>query len=125
YFDWLLAFFKRLDAEEKRGVAEGLSEEELAIFDLLTKPQIALTPKETAEIKKVAKALLAKLKNEKLVLDWRKQQTTRAGVLTTIKEVLDELPRAYTTELYEQKCDSVYQHFYDAYAGQGKSLYSS
>jgi hypothetical protein len=30
-----------------------------------------------------------------------------------------------TTEFYEQKCDSVYQHFYDTYAGQGKSLYSS
>lgn len=48
---------------------------------------------------------------EKLVLDWRKQQTTRAMVLTTIKDVLDELPRAYTKDLCEQKCDIVYQHF--------------
>ena len=65
-----------------------------------------------------------KLKKEKLVLDWRKQQTTRAGVLVTIQEVLDELPRAYTPELYQQKCDTVYQHFYEAYLGQGQSVYA-
>ncbi len=93
------------------------------IFDLLTKPEITLTKQETAEVKKVAKSLLAKLKQEKLVLDWRKQQTTRAMVFTTIQEILDELPRTYTKELYEQKCDAVYQHFYEAYMGQGKSVY--
>jgi type I restriction enzyme R subunit len=121
----LLVFAKRLDSEDKRGLAEQLTEEELVIFDLLTKPEIALTDKESAEVKKVAKALLEKLKKEKLVLDWRKQQTTRAGVLVTIQEVLDELPRAYTPELYQQKCDTVYQHFYEAYLGQGKSVYAA
>jgi type I restriction enzyme R subunit len=113
-----------LNAEEKRGLAEQLTEEELVIFDLLTKPNITLTPQETADVKKVAKSLLEKLKQEKLVLDWRKQQTTRAMVLVTIQEVLDDLPRAYTKELYEAKCDTVYQHFYEAYLGQGKSVYA-
>jgi type I restriction enzyme, R subunit len=123
FFDKLLAFAGRLDTEEKRGIAEQLTEEELVVFDLLTKPNVTLTSEETAEVKKVAKSLLAKLKKEKLVLDWRKQQTTRAMVFTTIKDVLDELPRAYTKELYEQKCDTVYQHFYEAYTGQGRSVY--
>jgi type I restriction enzyme R subunit len=123
FFDKLLAFARRLDAEEKRGLRETLTEEELVIFDLLTKPEIALTKQETAEVKKVARSLLEKLKKEKLVLDWRKQQTTRAMVLTTIQEILDELPRTYTKELYEQKCITVYQHFYEAYAGQGESVY--
>ena len=77
------------------------------IFDLLTKPDVVLTPQETADVKKVARTLLKKLKNEKLVLDWRKQQTTRAMVLVTIKDELNELPRAYSKELYEQKCDAV------------------
>jgi type I restriction enzyme R subunit len=54
----------------------------------------------------------------------RKQQQTRAMVLTTIKDILDQLPRAYSKELYEKKCDVVYQHFYEAYMGQGKSLYA-
>ena len=124
FFAKLMAFTKKLNAEEKRGLAEQLTEEELVIFDLLIKPNITLNPKETAEVKKVAKALLAKLKQEKLVLDWRKQQTTRAMVFTTIKDILDQLPRAYTKELYDQKCDVVYQHFYESYMGQGKSFYA-
>ncbi len=42
----------------------------------------------------------------------------------TIETVLEtELPRVYTKELYDEKCDVVYQHFYNAYYGQGKSLY--
>jgi type I restriction enzyme R subunit len=123
FFDKLLVFAKRLDAEEKRGIAEQLTEEELVIFDLLTKPDVALNKQESGEVKKVAKTLLEKLKREKLVLDWRKQQTTRAMVLVTIKDILNELPRAYTKDLYEQKCDTVYQHFYEAYLGQGKSVY--
>ena len=124
FFDKLLMFAKRLDAEERRGIAEQLTEEELVIFDLLTKPDVALTNQETAEVKKVARSLLEKMKQEKLVLDWRKQQTTRAMVFTTIKDILDQLPRAYSKELYEQKCDTVYQHFYESYMGQGKSVYA-
>jgi len=124
FFAKLMAFTKKLNAEEKRGLAEQLTEEELVIFDLLTKPQITLTPQETAEVKKVARALLEKLKQEKLVLDWRKQQTTRAMVLVTIQDILNELPRVYTKDLYDQKCDVVYQHFYESYMGQGKSAYT-
>jgi type I restriction enzyme R subunit len=124
FFAKLMAFTKKLNEEEKRGIAENLTEEELVIFDVLTKPEIALTKQETAEVKKVAKALLAKLKQEKLVLDWRKQQTTRAMVFTTIKDLLDQLPRVYSKELYDQKCDVVYQHFYESYIGQGKSVYA-
>ncbi len=124
FFAKLMAFAKKLNTEEKRGLAEQLTEEELVIFDLLTKPEIALTKQEAAEVKKVARSLLAKLKQEKLVLDWRKQQTTRAIVFTTIKDALDQLPRAYTKELYEQKCDVVYQHFYESYIGHGKSIFA-
>ena len=42
-------------------------------------------------------------------------------VFTTVKDILDQLPRTFTPELYEQKCDLVYQHFYEAYSGQGNS----
>jgi hypothetical protein len=124
FFARLMAFTTKLNAEEKRGLAEQLTEEELVIFDLLTKPEISLTKQETAEVKKVAKSPLAKLKQGKLVLEWRKQQTTRAVVFATIQEILDELPRTYTKELYEQKCDALYQHFYEAYMGQGNNVYA-
>ena len=124
FFDKLLIFAKELNEEEKRGVSENLSEEELAIFDLLYKPD--LTGKEKKQLKSVAKNLLEALKKEKLVLDWRKRQQTRADVLLTIQNILDEkLPRSYTPEIYKEKCDLVYQHFYESYYGVEKSVYSS
>jgi type I restriction enzyme R subunit len=124
-FDRLMAFTKRLSEEEKRGIAERLTEEELVIFDLLTKPDMKLTKPEELEVKKVARELLETLKKEKLVLDWKKRQTTRASVRFTVETVLDRLPRVYTPPLYEQKCELVYQHVFDSYSGQGKSPYST
>jgi len=76
------------------------------------------------EIEKGTIIGLEKLKQEKLVLDWCKQQTTRARVLITIQDTLDKLPRTYTKELSETKCGVVYQHFYEAYLGQGQSVYT-
>ncbi|HEY4675883.1 MAG TPA: type I restriction endonuclease subunit R [Candidatus Angelobacter sp.] len=118
FFARLMAFTQRLSDEEKRGIAEQLSEEELTLFDLLTKPDPVLTKAEERQVKKVAKGLLETLKREKLVLDWRKRQTTRASVRYTIETVLDELPRTYTPEIYQKKCDVVYQHFFDSYSGK-------
>jgi type I restriction enzyme R subunit len=123
WFAKLTAFAQKLSEEEKRGISEQLSEEELVIFDLLTKPEIKMTKTEEQQVKKVAKDLLATLKRERLVLDWKKRQTTRAAVLVTIETVLDQLPRVYTPELYQQKCQSVYQHVFDSYQEQSKNLY--
>lgn len=124
FFAKLVTFVKELSVEEQRGVSEKLTEEELALFDILTKPEIDMTDGEKESVKKVARMLLQTLKEAKLVLDWRKKQRTRADVYATVKTVLDELPRAYTTELYDQKCDTVYQHVYDSYQGEGQSIYA-
>jgi type I restriction enzyme, R subunit len=121
----LIAFTKKLSAEERRGLSENLSEEELVIFDLLTKPNITLTKAEEIEVKKVSKSLLEKLKAGKFVLDWRKQRTTRAQVEITIMDELDKLPETYNTELYKAKCSVVFQHVYETYSGQGSSLYGN
>ncbi len=121
----MVTFVKELSEEEQRGVSEKLSEEELALFDILTKPEINMTDKEKEEVKKVARHLLQTLKEAKLVLDWRKKQRSRADVYTTVKTILDELPRAYTPELYDQKCGTVYQHVYDSYQGEGRSIYAA
>lgn len=125
FFDELLAFTKRLSQEEQRAVAENLSEEELAVFDLLMRPHPDLSDAEVKEVKGVARELLETLKREKLVLDWRRRQQSRAGVLTTVQDVLDKLPRAYTTEMYNEKCQRVYQHIFDAYADATKSVYGT
>jgi type I restriction enzyme R subunit len=84
-----------------------------------------LSNAEERDVKKVAKELLGTLKKEKLVLDWKKRQTTRASVRYTVETVLDHLPRVYTPQVYEQKCEQVYQHVFDSYAGQSSSIYVS
>jgi type I restriction enzyme R subunit len=123
-FERLVRFAQSLNAEERRGVAEGLTEEELALFDLLTKPDPTLSKAEEAQVKKVARTLLETLKRERLVLDWRKRQQSRQAVRVCIEEVLDKLPPAYAPEVYQRKCDLTYQHVYDAYFGEGRSIYS-
>ena len=120
----LLEFAESLNEEQRRHVQEKLTEEELALFDVLIKPEMALAPKEQQQVKKTARQLLTTLK-EKLVLDWRKKQQARAEVLFTIEKVLDDdLPRTYTTELYRRKCELVYQHIFDNYYGNGRSVYN-
>ena len=121
----LIDFAEALSDEQKRHIQENVSEEELALFDILIKPEMELKEKEKQEVKKVARSLLETLKQEKLVLDWRKKQQARADVLYTIEKVLDDdLPRSYSTEIYKKKCEMVYQHVYDNYYGNGQSLYN-
>lgn len=123
FFAQLVNLVQGLNEEEKRGIAEQLGEEELAIFDLLTKPAPKLTKKEREQVKKVAKDLLDTLKAERLVLDWRKKQAARVAVRLEIEEMLDRLPDLYTRDLYEQTCELVYQHVYDSYYGLGRGVY--
>jgi len=124
FFTKLMAFAQELNAEEKRGIVEKLSEEELAIFDLLTRPEMTLGKKEELQVKRVAQKLLETLKEEMFVLDWRKRQQSRAAVLVSIEETLNILPRIYTPELFQNKCDLVYQHVYDSYFGPEQSIYA-
>jgi type I restriction enzyme R subunit len=123
FFEELLKFAQSLTEEEQRGIAEGLTEEELALFDLLTKPEPKLTRKEEAEVKKVVRELLEVLKAEKLVLDWRKRQRSKAAVRAFIELELEKLPPAYGDDLWQQKCELTFQHIFDAYPGEGRSIY--
>jgi type I restriction enzyme R subunit len=125
FFADLVEFAQELNIEDKRAISENLTEEELAIFDLLTKPDISLTEKEKHEIKKVAKELLLTLKQEKLVLDWRRRQQTKAAVKVAIEEILARLPESYSTEAYQRKCQEVYQHVYECYSEAGLSIYTT
>lgn len=125
YYRRLLEFVKNLDEEEKRAISENLTEEELAIYDLLVNPPLKMTQKDIMAVKKVAHDLLEKLKSEKLVLDWRKKQQARAAVRLCIEETLEGLPPVFTTEIYRQKCGLIYQHVYESYYGSGRSVYSA
>jgi type I restriction enzyme R subunit len=123
FFQELLRFGKDLTEEEARSLAEGLTEEQLAIFDLLMRPSPELSEDEEAQVKRVAQELLTVLKRGKIVLDWRKEQATRAGVRVAVEETLDRLPEKFTRQIYAQKCDVVYQHVFDSYWDDGHSVY--
>jgi len=123
FFQELLKFGKDLTEEEARSLTEGLTEEQLAIFDLLMRPAPELSENEKTQVKRVAEELLAVLKRGKIVLDWRKEQATRAAVRVAVEETLDRLPERFTRQIYAQKCDIVYQHVFDSYWDDGHSVY--
>jgi type I restriction enzyme R subunit len=116
-FEQLLAFIRRMSEEEQRAVREGLDEEELAIFDLLTKPEPKLTKPQEVTVKAIARKLLAKLKREKLILDWRLKENAKADIRQTIREEFDELPEVYDRRIWEDKVERTFQFMFERYPG--------
>lgn len=122
-FEELVALSNSLSEEQQRHVRENVSEEELVIFDILTRPAPKLTSEESAEIKKVARELLAKIKGL-LVLNWRSKSSARSQLKLAIEDALDTgLPHAYTPEIYRQKCSAVFEHVYESYPERDVNVY--
>ena len=123
-FEELLKLSLSLNDEEQRHVRENMSEEELVILDILTRPAPELSTEERDEVKKVARDLLVKLKGL-LVLNWRQKSTARSQLKLAIEDTLDlGLPRAYTPELYRQKCSAVFEHVYESYPERDAGVYA-
>ena len=121
----LVALTNDLTEEEKRHLDENLTEEELAILDILTKPEPKLSKKEFETVKAAAQTLIQVIKKEKLVLNWRKKQSTRAKVKEAIETICDEtLPEIYDKDLFQEKCNSLYNHFYDYYNNAQDNIYN-
>ena len=109
-FEKLKAFLRSLDEEQGRAAREGLREDELAIYDLLTRPEPKLTKAQDAEVKKVARELLVRLHDKVAVFEWHRRQQTRSDVEWTIKEVLNTLPEEpYPEELWNSKVEATWQ----------------
>jgi type I restriction enzyme R subunit len=124
-FDELMKLSRGLNEEQQRHVRENMSEEELVIFDILTRPAPALHADERVEVKKVARVLLNRLK-ELLVLNWRQKSTARSQLKLAIEDVLDTgLPRAYDKPLYEQKCSAIFEHVYESYPERNQGVYAA
>ena len=114
-FKELLALSRSLSDEEQRHGREQLTEEELTVFDLLTRPGPDLAPAERDEVKKVARRLLQRVRGA-LVLNWRQKAQARAQVKLAIEDAIDEgLPRAYTPDLYKSKCTVVFEHVFETF----------
>ncbi|MEB0003945.1 type I restriction endonuclease subunit R [Cryobacterium sp. RTC2.1] len=125
-FDELVKLSRSVREEEQRAVREGLTEEELAIYDLLLKPAPDLTARELQDLKLASSGLLTAMKRERLVVDWRKRQQSRAAVRVEVESQLDRiLPRSFSVDLYKKKCDAVYQHIFESYFDDGSSVYAT
>jgi type I site-specific restriction-modification system R (restriction) subunit len=120
FFDELVKFARGLKKESERHVREGLTEDELELFDLLKKPK--MTKAETQKVRLAAKALLHRLCDESpkvLVQDWFKDTQSRGRVRSTVEAVLhDELPESYDRTVFTEKCNNVLDLMTD-YASKG------
>ena len=113
FFEALKRLIAEMEEEERRAAREGLSEDELAIFDLLTKPEPTLTKAQETEVKKVARELLLKLQDQLNVFDWRARQQTRAAVQSTIRFTLNELPEEpYPEPVWNEKVDAIWSFIF-------------
>ena len=114
-------FARDMQAEDERHVREGLTEDELELFDLLK--QDKMTKEETEKVKLAAKSLLHRLLEEHpkvLVQYWYKDLQSQKIVRSTVEQVLDhELPDSYDRALFKKKCDNVFEMMLD-YASHGR-----
>ena len=124
-FEELLKLSRSLSDEQQRHVRENMTEEELVIFDILTRPAPELSAEERAEVKKVARVLLTRLK-QLLVLNWRQKSSARSQLKLAIEDVLDSgLPQIYDKRLYEQKCSALFEHIYESYPERDAGVYTT
>jgi len=118
----LQALARQLSEDEQRTAREGLSEPELAVFDLLTRPDPVLTDEQRADVKQIARELMEHI-TDRLVLDWRKKAETREAARVLVRDVLDDLPDAYDPETWQRKTDAVFNHIFASYYDDGGSVY--
>ena len=110
-FRRLMELMEELDAEQRRAVEEGLSEDELALFDLLKKEDLGRASRE--RVKQASRDLLAAINARLKDLDrfWEKEQTKADIKVFILDEVYASLPTPpFTPEEKEAVAAEVYTH---------------
>ena len=109
-FAELVALAASLDAEQRRAAEEGLSDDELALFDLLFKESISKVDRE--RLKQASKSLLSSLRELlKPMQDWTEKAATQAEVKVFILDTLYQaLPRP---PFSEDETDEIARRVYD------------
>lgn len=85
--DELMKLAKEIKAGKEAGNELGLTEEELAFYDALTKPEAIKDFYENAELVALTKELTETLRKNKTI-DWQKRDTARAKMRMMIKKLL-------------------------------------
>ena len=112
-FRRLTELVDELDAEQKRAVEEGLSENELALFDLLKKDNLGKAERE--RVKQSSRDLLAAIRARLVELDrfWEKEQTKAEMRVFILDEVFANLPTPpFTVEEKQTVASDVYAHIW-------------
>lgn len=116
YYNQLVELVNSLKQEQNRANIEGLTEEELELYDLLIKDK-KLTKEEEKKVKLAAKNLYQKLTSEReelLVVDWYKDEFTTLRVKDAIVTSLNEdLPQSYDKKSFEYIIILLLAHFID------------
>ena len=110
-FRRLMELMDELDAEQKRAVEESLTEDELALFDLLKKDDLGKADRE--RVKQASRNLLAHIEEHLSDLDrfWEKEQTKAEVKVFILDEVYVSLPTPpFTIEDKESAAAQVYAH---------------
>lgn len=115
YFEELAAFAAGLGREEERHIREGLTEEELELFDVLKKDE--MTRAEEQAVKLAARSLLRRLREghpNVLVEGWYKDVQSQQRVKSAVEEVLDqELPESYDRVAFKNSCEQIFELIVD------------
>lgn len=116
YYEQLVKLLEELRQEDNRANTEGLTEEELEIYDLLIAGK-KLTQGEEQKVKLSAKNLYKKLVDNRsslLVVDWYKDEQPRAKLKYEVELSLnDDLPESYDKAAFDSKVSLLMNHFVD------------
>src|SRR5579871_1364079 len=122
-FAQLVAFANGLSVEERRAAEEGLTEDELAIFDLLKKDNLSKTERE--RVKLASKDLLASVRSLVGPLErWTEKEQTQAEVeVFILDKIYESLPTPpFDDDEKQQIAQLAYQHIWQQSAGGGFSM---
>lgn len=109
----LIELLSRMTTEQRRAAEEGLTEEELEVFDILRKEN--LSKADEIKVKAAAKDLLSKLKanqDELCTTDWYKDSSKKSTFTLFVRNTLDKsLPESYDRITFGEKskilCDQL------------------
>jgi type I restriction enzyme R subunit len=114
-YEELIKQTENLSKEQRRAAENGMSEQELELFDLLKKEK--LTKAEEKEVKLAATDLLKILfdtKEKILIQEWHREKATQEIVKYEIQKILNKtLPQSYDRNIFANKTETVFRHFYD------------
>lgn len=116
YYEQLIELIDELKKESQRADTEGLTEEELEIYDLLIAGK-KLTQSEEQKVKLSAKNLYKKLHDncvDFFVVDWYKDEQPKAKIQYVVEVSLNEdLPSVYDKDSFKSKIALLMNHFVD------------